>query len=165
MRIFAPKCFQDEYKKGAVVKTMSFQTTYVDNQIEDDNPIKEVLGDYDVKISITPKGKGDKSLNVMGMIRDYLMPRAFGTQNYIKQLGDFEKCTVYTKNEQTKASKAFDWNLRDSELAPVVYLNDKVAINEDGTVNLVALDTYCKDLFESVIIKELRPDLYVEGMA
>ena len=51
------------------------------------------------------------------------------------------------------------------ELAPVVYLKDKVAINEDGTVNLVALDTYCKDLFESVIIKELRPDLYVEGMA
>lgn len=165
MRIFAPKCFQDEYKEGAVVKTMSFQTTYVDNQIEDDNPIKEVLGDYDVKISITPKGEGDKSLHVMGMIRNYFMTRTFGTQNYTKQLGDFEKCTVYTKNEQTKASKAFEWNLRDSELVPVVYLNDKVAINEDGTVNLAALDSYCKDLFESVIKKELRPDLYVEGMA
>ena len=161
MRIFAPKCFQDEYKNGAVVKTMSFQTTYVDNQIEDDNPIKDVLGDYDVKISITPKGEGDKSLKVMGMLRDYLKSRFFGAQNYTKQLGDFEKCTVSTRNEQTKTSKTFDWNLRDSEMAPVVYLSDKVAINEDGTVNLAALDTYCKDLFESTIKKELRPDLDV----
>ena len=75
------------------------------------------------------------------------------------------KCTVKTENKNTKSRKTFDWNLRDSELTPVVYLDGKVAINEDGTVNLVALDTYCKDLFESVIIKELRPDLYVEGMA
>lgn len=165
MRIFAPKCFQDEYKDGAVVKKMSFQTTYIDNQIEDDNPIKEVLGDYDVNISITPKGEGDKSLNVMGMIRDYFRSRFFGVQNYTKQLGDFEKCTVYTRNEQTKTSKAFDWDLRDSEMAPVIYLNDKVTINDDGTVNLAALDVYCKNLFESTIKKELRPDLYVEGMA
>lgn len=165
MRIFAPKCFQDEYKNGAVVKTMSFQTTYVDNQIEDDDPIKDVLGDYDVKISITPKGEGDKSLNVMGMIRDYFRSRVFGAQNYTKQLGDFEKCTVSTRNEQTKTSKTFDWNLRDSEMAPVVYLNDKVAINEDGTVNLAALNTYCKDMFETTIKNELRPDLNVEGMA
>ena len=165
MRIFAPKCFQEEYKDGAVVKTMSFQTTYVDNQIEDNNPIKEILGDYDVKITITPKGEGDKSLNVMEMLRDYLKSRFFGAQNYTKQLGDFEKCTVSTRNEQTKTSKTFDWDLRDSEMAPVVYLNGKVAINEDGTVNLAALDTYCKDLFETTIKKELRPDLYVEGMA
>lgn len=164
MRIFAPKCFQDEYKDGAVIKAMSFQTTYVDNQIEDDNPIKEVLGDYDVKISITPKGEGDKSLKAMGTIRDYFSRRFFGTQNYKKQLGDFDKCTVSTKNEQTNTSKTFDWDLRDSEMAPVVYLKDKVAINEDGTVNLAALDAYCKGLFESKIKKELRPDLDVEGM-
>ena len=68
MRIFAPKCFQDEYKQGAVVKSMSFQTTYVDNQIEDGSPIKDVMGDYDVKISITPRGVGDKSLGVMESI-------------------------------------------------------------------------------------------------
>ena len=165
MRIFAPKSFQDEYRQGAVVKSMSFQTTYVDNQIEDDDPIKNVMGDYEVKINITPKGEGDKGLDVMESIRNYIKQRFFGAENYKKQLEEFDKCTVKTENKNTKSRKTFDWNLRDSELTPVVYLDGKVAINEDGTVNLVALDTYCKGLFESVIIKELRPELYVEGMA
>lgn len=161
MRVFAPKCFQDEYREGAVIKTMSFQTTYVDNQIENDNPMKDVMGDYDVKISITPKGDGDKSLGILNGIRNYIASLNFGKQNYTKQLGEFDRCTVYTRNDETKASKAFDWNMRDSELAPVVYLNEKVAIDNDGTVNLTALDNYCKELFNTVILKELRPDLYV----
>lgn len=162
MRIFAPKCFQEEYKQGAVLRSMSFQTTYVDNQIEDENPIKDVMGDYDVKISITPKGKGDKGLNVMESIRNYLKQRFFGAENYTKQLDEFDKCTVYTVNKNTKSSKSFDWNMRDSELTPVVYLDGKVAINDDGTVNLAALDRYCKDLFNDQIFRELRPDKYVD---
>lgn len=162
MRIFAPKCFQDEYRHGAIVKSMSFQTTYVDNQIEDENPIKDVMGDYDVKINITPKGDGDKGLGVMDSIRNYLKQRFFGAENYKKQLGDFDKCTVKTENKETKTSKTFDWNLKDSELTPVVYLDVKVAINDDGTVNLAALDRYCKNLFEDQILRELRPDKYVD---
>lgn len=162
IRIFAPKCFQDEYRRGAVVKSMSFQTTYVDNQIEDDDPIKDVMSDYDVKINITPKGKGNKSLAIMESLKNYLKGRIFGVENYTKQLNEFEKCTVNTVNKDTKSSKTFDWNLRDSELTPVVYLDGKVAFNDDGTVNLARLDTYCKDLFENQIIRELRPDKYVD---
>lgn len=52
--------------------------------------------------------------------------------------------------------------MRDSELTPVVYLDGKVAINEDGTVNLASLDRYCKNLFEDQILIELRPDKYVD---
>ena len=81
---------------------------------------------------------------------------------YKKQLEEFDKCTVKTENKNTKSRKTFDWNLRDSELTPVVYLDGKVAINEDGTVNLAGLDTYCKDLFENQILRELRPDRYVD---
>lgn len=162
MRIFAPKCFQDEYRQGAVVKSMSFQTTYVDNQIEDGDPIKDVMGDYDVKINITPRGDGDKSLGVMESIRNYLKSRFFGVDNYKKQLEEFDKCTVNTENKETKSRKTFDWNMRDSELTPVVYLDGKVAINDDGTVNFAALDRYCKKLFEDQILTELRPDNYVD---
>lgn len=162
MMIFAPKCFQDEYKHGAVVKSMTFQTTYVDNQIENDNPIKDVMGDYDVKISVTPKGEGDKSLSVMEGIRDYLMERSFGVRSFFKRLDEFDKCTVNTENKDTKSRKTFEWDMRNSELTPVVYLDGKVAINDDGTVNLAGLDTYCKDLFENQILRELRPDKYVD---
>ena len=83
-------------------------------------------------------------------------------EKYKKQLEEFDKCTVKTENKNTKSRKTFDWNLRDSELTPVVYLDGKVAINEDGTVNLAGLDTYCKDLFENQILRELRPDRYVD---
>ena len=162
IRIFAPKCFQDEYRQGAVVKSMSFQTTYVDNQIEDDDPIKDVMSDYDVKINITPKGKGNKSLAIMESLKNYLKGRIFGVESSTKQLNEFEKCTVNTVNKDTKSSKTFDWNLRDSELTPVVYLDGKVEFKKDGTVNLASLDTYCKDLFEHQIIRELRPDKYVD---
>lgn len=162
MRIFAPKCFQDEYRQGAVVKSMSFQTTYVDNQIENGDPIKDVMSDYDVKINITPRGDGDKSLGVMESIRNYLKSRFFGVDNYKKQLEEFDKCTVNTENKDTKSRKTFDWNMRDSELTPVVYLDGKVAINDDGTVNFAALDRYCKNLFEDQILIELRPDNYVD---
>lgn len=98
----------------------------------------------------------------MESLRNYLKQRIFGVRSYTKQLDEFEKCTVNTVNKDTKSSKTFDWNLRDSELTPVVYLNGKVAFNDDGTVNLVRLDTYCKDLFEKQIIRELRPDKYVD---
>lgn len=162
MKIFAPKCFQDEYRQGAVIKSMSFQTTYVDNQIEDNDPIKEVMDNYEVKINITPKGDGDKGLGIMESIRNYIKQRFFGVENYTKQLDEFEKCTVNTVNKNTKSSKTFDWNLRESELTPVVYLDGKVNINDDGTVNLAALDIYCKDLFENQILRELRPDIYVD---
>lgn len=162
MRIFAPKCFQDEYRQGAVVKSLSFQTTYVDNQIEDGDPIKDVMRDYDVKINITPRGDGDKSLGVMEIIRNYLKSCFFGVDNYKKQLEEFDKCTVNTENKDTKSRKTFDWNMRDSELTPVVYLDGKVAINDDGTVNFAALDRYCKNLFEDQILIELRPDNYVD---
>lgn len=162
MRKFAPKYFQNEYRQGAVVKSMSFQTTYVDNQIEDGDPIKDVMDNYDVKINITPKGEGNKGLAIMESIRNYIKQRFFGAESYKKQLEEFDKCIVNTINKDTKSSKTFDWNLKDSELTPVVYLDGKVAINEDGSVNLVALDNYCKDLFDSQILREIRPDIYVD---
>lgn len=162
MKVFAPQCFQDEYKRGAVVKSMSFQTTYIDNQIEDNDPIKEVMGNYDVKINITPKGNGEKGLGILENMRNYIKQRIFGAKDYTKQLDEFDKCTVNTINKDTKSSKTFDWNMRDSELTPVVYLDGKVAINNDGTVNLAAIDRYCKDLFDNQIVRELRPDKYVD---
>lgn len=162
MRIFAPKYFQDEYRQGAILKSMTFQTTYVDNQFEENNPIKDVMGDYDVKISITPKGKGDKGLGIMEDVRNYLKGRFFGVKNFSKRLDEFDKCTVNTENKDTKSSKTFDWNMRDAELSPVVYLNDKVTINENGSVNLAALNIYCKELFNNHVLRELRPDKYVD---
>lgn len=164
MRIFVPQIFQEEYRKGAVISSMTFKTTYVDNQIEDDDPIKDMMEDYDVKISITPRGKGEKGLDRMKQLRDYLLCRSFGADSYSKRLGEFDKCTVNTVNKSTKSSKTFDWNMREAELTPVVYLKDKVNIKDDGTVDFVGLDKYCKDLFETQILQELRPDLYVDGM-
>ena len=157
--IFAPKHFQDEYRKGAVLKKLSFQTTFVDNQMENDDPIKDVMEDYDVKVSITPRGDGDKSIGRIDEIIKYAQARFFGTVKFKKQLSEFDKCSVSTKNVETKSSKVFDWNLKDQDIRPVVYLKGRVNMNDDGTVNLAALDKYCKALFDDYIKMELRPNL------
>ena len=161
---YVPIYFQDEYRKGAIVTSMIFQTTYVDNQIENDDPIKDVFDEYDIKINIIPKGNGDRSLSNMEKIRQFFTSRHFGIKSNYRRLEEFEKCTVNTKNADTHSNKSFDWNLRDADLTPVIYLKDKVTINRDGTVDLDAINIYCKKLFKNHIIKELRPDRNVEGM-
>lgn len=160
MKAFAPKKFWEEYKDGATISSMSFKTTVLDPQIEDDDPFKEILGEFDVNITLTPRGEA-ADLSLMQRIKDFFGTKVFGNPNYNQQLDEFEKCTVHTKNSDTNSTKTFDWNNRDQELLPTVYLKDRVAITEEGTPDFAALDMYCKQLFKDTILPELRPDLYV----
>ena len=161
MTVFAPKGFQEEYREGATITSFSFKKTIVDNQIENDDPLKEIVSNFDVKIMVTPKG--DKpALGMASRIKEYFNNKVFGNPNNNYRLEEFENCTVQTRNTETNSSKTFEWNDRDLNLVPVVYLKDRVAILEDGTPNFDELDRYCKKLFNEDILPELRPDKYVE---
>lgn len=160
MKAYAPKQFWDEYKDGATISSMSFKTTVLDNQIEDDDPIKEILGEFDVNITLTPKGEA-ADLSLMHRFKDFFGTKIFGNPHLNQQLDEFDKCTVHTKNSDTNSTKTFDWNCRDQELLPTVYLKDRVVMTDEGTPDFAALDIYCKQLFRDTILPELRPDLYV----
>lgn len=160
MKAYAPKQFWEEYKDGATISSMSFKTTVLDNQIEDDDPIKEILGEFDVNITLTPKGEA-ADLSLMQRFKDFFGTKIFGNPHLNQQLDEFDKCTVHTKNSDTNSTKTFDWNCRDQELLPTVYLKDRVVMTDEGTPDFAALDIYCKQLFRDTILPELRPDLYV----
>lgn len=161
MTAFVPKHFEKEYKDGAIISSMSFAKTDISPLIEDDEPAKDSVNEFDVKITLTLKGE-KADLSKAAVIRKFFSKRFFGTKDVNYRLEEFDKCTISTKNEETNSTKTFDWNIRDQELRPVVYLNDRVIMEDDGTPNFVALNSYCHQIFEDIIKHDLRPDLDVK---
>lgn len=162
MQVFVPKHFRDEYKDGAVLQSLTFINNEVSDDLDDNNPLKEFIEEYEVRITLTPKGEVKANLGMLQRLRDYLTQKRFGTRDVNKGLDEFGKCTVNTKNEDTNTSKTFEWNNRDEEMMPVVYLKERVAIGDDGTPEFEDLDRFCHTLFTSHIIHEIRPDLDVQ---
>lgn len=161
MSVFAPSKFQEEYRNGATISSFSFKKTIVDTQIENDDPIKEIVNDFDVNITVTPKG-GKPALALANRLKEFFNSKIFGNQNNNYRLEEFDHCTVHTRNSDTNSTKQFEWNNRDLDLVPVVYLKDRVTILEDGTPEFNELDVFCHKLFKEDILPELRPDRDVE---
>lgn len=161
MTAFAPSKFQNEYKNGATISSFSFKKTIVDNQIENDDPIKEIVNDFDVNITVSPKGE-KPSLGLAARLKEYFNSKIFGNQNNHYRLEEFDRCTLHTRNSDTNSTKQFEWNDRDMNLVPVVYLKDRVKILDDGTPEFIELDEFCQKLFKEDILPELRPDKNVE---
>lgn len=162
MQVYVPKYFRDEFKNGAILQSMTFVNTEMSADLEEDNPMKEIMGEYEVKITMTPKGEAKANLGMLDRIRNYCMQRRFGTKETNKGLDEFGKCSITTKNEETNSSKSFEWNNRDQELLPVIYLKGRVDIGEDGTPDFADLDRFCHELFNEYVIHEIRPDLDVQ---
>jgi hypothetical protein len=162
MQVYVPKHFRDEYKDGAVLQSISFANTEVSADMDEDDPLREIAGEYEVKITFTPKGEARASFDMLESVRNFFMRKRFGTREINKGLDEFRKCSVSTKNEDTNTGKIIEWNNLDQEILPVVYLKDRVAIGDDGTPVFSSLDTFCHDLFKNQILPEIRPDLNVE---
>ena len=161
MTAYSPSKFQEEYRNGATISSFSFKKTIVDNQIENDDPIKEIVNDFDVNITVTPKGE-KPSLRLASRLKEYFNSKIFGNRNNNYRLEEFDRCTVHTRNSDTNSTKQFEWNNLDLNLVPVVYLKDRIPILDDGTPEFIDLDRFCQKLFKEDILPELRPDRNVE---
>lgn len=162
MQVFVPKHFRDEYKDGAVLQSISFVNTEVSADLDENDPMREIAGEYDVRITFTPKGIARANFDMLGNVRSFFMRKRFGTKEMSIGLDEFRKCSVSTKNEDTNTGKVIEWNNLDQEILPVVYLTGRVEIGEDGTPVFNRLDEFCHNLFNNQILPEIRPDQYVE---
>lgn len=157
---FCPKSFQDEFRKGATISNFNFKTTIV-NDIPGDDPFLFQLDGYDVSITISPKNKkmdfGDCGKTLMA----FFSKGAFRGHKETNELNKFDKIKVSTKNEKTKSSTTFEWNSRDKEFTPVVYLDNRVKMIDNNTPDFVDLKRYCIELFNDQILPEIRPDLNI----
>lgn len=157
---FCPKTFQDEFRNGAVLSSFNFKTTFL-NDIVSNDPIIEKSGDYDVSITITPKNKSmDFANNIAGKLMSVFSKRKFSGEAQTKELSQFDQTHVSVKNQKTNSTKTFEWNTKDNEFLPVVYLKDRVKMTDDGTPDFDDLKRYCSELFKNSILPEIRPDLY-----
>lgn len=161
--VFAPKKFQKEFKEDAVVKSFTFATT---TTVVDSNHTKlgmsNITNDYDIIIKAVPKGKKKTSISDANKIFNLLIKNtSFKTQKEDIALEAFDRKKMEAINVTSKNPKMFEWNLKDSEFVPVVYLNGRVKMLTDGTPDIDSLKKFCADIFEKNVLKEMRPDLDV----
>lgn len=163
MVIYAPKAIQDKFREDAHITSLSFKTTMVGDRFEENDPIKDELSEYEVSIKIKPKKDRNISMVLAERLRAHFMPKLFGTQENPRTLEQFEDCRVSAKNEEMKSTKIFKWNTKEAEFAPVVYLTDEmIRFNEDGTPDFASLATFCDNLFQDIVLPELRIENNVE---
>lgn len=157
---FCPKSFQEEYKKGATLKSMSFKETFVENT-HNTSGLTNLMQQYDIKIEAIPKNK-NIAIREAAKVRSFLAKKIFGNDKDPKLLNDFDETKIITKNPMGNSQKTFEWNTKDSDFIPVVYLDGRIGKkNPDGTPDFDELAQLCKTYFNDEILPELRPDLYV----
>lgn len=157
---FCPKSFQDEFLKGAILKSMSFKTTFMDDLHTTDG-ISQLFQHYDIKIEAVPKNK-----EITGTVADGFMSKLqaklFGSKNKERKLKDFDETKMVLESDITGSTKTFEWNTKDNDFVPVVYLKGRIKKeNVDGTPDFDELKQYCNNIFKDEILPEIRPDLYV----
>jgi len=157
---YVPQSFQDEFKDGALIKSMTFSSTIIDNITPTSKPINSILNEYDINIQIVPKKTQISILDSPKLLK-FINKMTFtkNDKDSVKLEG-FKKKKFIAKNQITKKEKVFEWNSKDHSFQPTIYLNGRVEIN-DGTPDFKELDELCMNLFEGEIKPELRPDLNV----
>lgn len=155
---FCPKSFQDEFKKGAILKSMIFKTSFVDT-IHATDAVTNQFKAYDIKIEAIPHKK-DILVKEAAKFKEFLSKKLFGTKQKGKLIQQFEETKLNTGNDLTKGTKVFEWNTRENEFVPVVYLEGRLEkANADGTPDFKELGELCLNLFNYEILKSIRPDL------
>jgi len=156
---FCPKSFQDEFKKGAIIQTIEFKDSKVDNTHTTDGT-SDTIGKYDIRIEIAPKNK-DMSITSFGKLKSILASYIFGKETHHKKLQDFDEVKVATKNPVDNSTRTFEWNTKDEDFVPIIYLDGRVRTNDDDTPDFDDLETLCRNYLTDEILPELRPDLNV----
>jgi hypothetical protein len=159
--MFCPKSFQQEFEAGAIIKSVEYGNTYLED-IYTDEGILSYSQLYDVKIEIKPrqgnillseKLKFSKLLQRLGFTRE---------QHNTDKLKDFNSKRMTLNSPFSKSDRTFDFDDENLNVIPVVYLEGRIQnYNDDDTPDFRELNTLCQNLFHDEILPEIRPDLYV----
>lgn len=157
---FCPQSFQDEFRKGAIIKTINFSTTIVENTHSTD-PIQQLLQEYTIRIEATPKDRRENAipLSEAKKVFNFFEKKIFkSSKNKEVTLDNFTEKSVVAENDVTKNTKVFQLNQEDDNFVPVVKLQNRIRII-DGSPDFEELRKYCLEIFENEILTEIRPDL------
>lgn len=161
LSMFCPLSFQREFQEQAIVKSLEFKQTCMDNGVFTNDGIRIENNHYDVKIEIIPHDD-NISLQNRGGVRQMLHALGlFRGNNNILRLADFNSQKMTVKDSVTKSDRTFNLNDEEIDVIPVVYLENRInRYNADGTPNFEDLNTLCQNLLQGEVLPEIRPDLY-----
>lgn len=163
LSMFCPKSFQREFEDEAIIKSVEFCNTYLDDVFTDEG-IRSHSQQYDVKIEITPK-QGDIALKDKFLINRLLRQLGFvREQKSTDKLTDFDSKRMTLNSPFSKSNRTFDLDDENLNVIPVVYLEGRINnFNDDDTPDFEELNTLCQNLFQDEVLPEIRPDKYEEN--
>jgi len=157
---FCPQSFQDEFRKGAVIKSIEFKDTVVDS-LHTKAGVSEILSRFDIKIEAIPNDK-NISITEVQKLKSFFASFMFGKNKEEKKLNEFNETKICVLNPVDKSTKTFEWSVKDEEFVPVVYLDGRIfKFNPDDTPNFEDLNVLCQNYFRDEVLPEIRPDLSV----
>ncbi|MBI3136063.1 MAG: hypothetical protein HYZ14_15405 [Bacteroidetes bacterium] len=157
---FCPKAFQNEFRQGATIQSMAFSNTYV-GDMHEKSPFKANLSQFKIEIIATPQ---DKSVPISkaSEFLDFLKTNVFKwDKSGETKLSGFPEKKFTVKNSVTGNKKIFEWNSKDNEFVPAIYLKDKGITFHNDVPDFEELKKYCIKIFEEIVLREIRPDLNV----
>lgn len=159
--MFCPTSFQREFENEAIIKSVEFSNTYLDDIFTEEG-IRSHSQLYNVKIEITPK-QGRIALHDKQRIGRLLGRLGFTReQQNTDKLTDFDSKRMVLSSPFSKSDRTFDFDDENLNLIPVVYLEGRISnYNDDDTPDFTELNTLCQNLFHYEVLPEIRPDLYV----
>jgi hypothetical protein len=156
---FCPKSFQDEFKKGALIKSIEFKDSQLDS-IHTKKGIDDIIGKFAIKIEAIPQNKG-VSISESSKVKAFFENFIFGKKQNSKKLSEFDNTKITTINPVDNSTKIFEWNTKDAEFVPIVYLDGgRISnFNDDDTPDFFELERLCLNYLKDEVLPELRPDL------
>lgn len=160
INMFCPKSFQREFQDEAIIKSLEFSNTYMDEVFTNEG-MRSYQQLYDVKIEIKPKN-GDVSLSAKNNMTNLLHQLGFSRQRHdIDRLTSFESQKMTLSSPFSKSDRTFNFDDENLNIIPVVYLDGRInQYNDDDTPEFNELNQLCQNLFQDEVLPEIRPDLF-----
>lgn len=160
LNMFCPKSFQKEFQDAAVIKSLEFRNTYMD-EIFTDEGMRSYPQLYDIKIEIKPKDC-DISISAKSKMTNLLRQIGFYRQEHnTERLTNFESKKMTLNSPFSKSDRTFDFDDENLNVIPVVYLEGRINhYNDDDTPEFTELNLLCQNLFHDEVLPEIRPDLF-----
>lgn len=163
INMFCPKSFQEEFQNEAIIKSLEFSNTYIDD-VFTDNGMETYQQLYDVKIEIKPKG-GNIPLMAKSKMMNLLRQLGFIRHRHdTESLTSFDRKKMILNSPFSKTDRTFDFDDENLNVIPVVYLEGRINhYNDDDTPEFNELNQLCQNLFQDEVLPEIRPDLFEQN--
>lgn len=141
---FLPKVYKELFENNFLLKSATFNSTFVSDNDNDSEEWVEEANEYNVRITITPK----KEMSIKGMdnITKYLsnaLKYKFGR----KPLGEFDKQKVTIGDDGPVKGGYLDLSVdNDLKIQPVVYFDD--IVDRAGVPDFKQIRKKCYQIFD-----------------